>query len=384
MGDRTWPALLDQLIGREDLTDDRHGVGDGPGLSGEAHPGPARRVPGRAARQGRDAPPRSPGSPRRCCGTPAGSTVDGPRGRRRRHRRRPGRHGEHLDDGRGRRRRGRGAGGQARQPGGVVASAARPTCWRRSVWRSTCRRTASPRASPSVGIGFCFAPVFHPAMRHAGRAAPRARRPDGDERARPADQPGPAAGRPGRLRRRAAGPGDRRGVRRARGVGARGARRRRARRAHHHDHDHGLGGRRRRGAAGDRSTRPRSASRPPPARTCAAATPRTTPRSFRALRRAAATGPVRDAVLLNAAGALVAFDRPRRRADAAVRRPPRRARPRRGRHRLRRGRAPARPLGGALERPEAADAVASEGFTPRKQGLAPSSGVGCQVTLSAT
>ena len=32
------------------------------------------------------------------------------------------------------------------------------------------------RASREAGIAFCFAPVFHPGMRHAAVAAPRARR----------------------------------------------------------------------------------------------------------------------------------------------------------------------------------------------------------------
>ena len=52
-----------------------------------------------------------------------------------------------------------------------------------------------------VGIGFCFAAVFHPSMRHTVGAAPRAGHPDGDERARPAHQPGPAERGPRRVRR---------------------------------------------------------------------------------------------------------------------------------------------------------------------------------------
>ena len=81
-------------------------------------------------------------------------------------------------------------------------------------------RRRSPPASREVGIGFCFAPVFHPSMRHTVGAAPRAGHPDGDQRARPADQPGPARRGPDRLRRRAAGAGDGRGVRGPRRVGA--------------------------------------------------------------------------------------------------------------------------------------------------------------------
>ena len=66
-------------------------------------------------------------------------------------------------------------------------------------------RTAVAACVAEVGIGFCFAPVYHPSMRHAGRCPPRAGHPDGDERARPADQPGPAERRPGRMRRRPPG-----------------------------------------------------------------------------------------------------------------------------------------------------------------------------------
>ncbi len=166
---------------------------------------------------------------------------------------------------------------------------------------------AVARCVAEVGIGFCFAPVFHPAMRYTGGGAPRAGRADHDERARTADQPGAAAGRAGRLRRRPAGPGDGRGVRRPRRVGAGGARRRRARRADHHHDQHGVGGRWGRGASGDARPGGARACRRRPGRTCAAATRRATPAVFRAL-VAGERGPVRDAVLLNAAGALVAFD----------------------------------------------------------------------------
>ena len=67
-----------------------------------------------------------------------------------------------------------------------------------------------------VGIGFCFAPVFHPGMRHAGAARARARRADRLQLPRPADQPGAGDGGGDRLRRPADGAGDGRGARRAR------------------------------------------------------------------------------------------------------------------------------------------------------------------------
>ena len=56
------------------------------------------------------------------------------------------------------------------------------------------RVTAPPavveRCLDEAGIGFFFAPTFHPSMRHAGADAPRARRADGVQPARSADEPG--------------------------------------------------------------------------------------------------------------------------------------------------------------------------------------------------
>ena len=60
------------------------------------------------------------------------------------------------------------SGRQARQPGRVVGLRHRPTCWRSWASPSTCRPPAWPRTVAEVGIGFCFAPVFH-----AGHAARR-------------------------------------------------------------------------------------------------------------------------------------------------------------------------------------------------------------------
>ena len=45
-----------------------------------------------------------------------------------------------------------------------------PTCSRRSASPSTCRRTGVARCVEEAGIGFCLAPRFHPALRHAGPA----------------------------------------------------------------------------------------------------------------------------------------------------------------------------------------------------------------------
>ena len=235
-------------------------------------------------------------------------TVARPGGGRRRHRRRPGAHRQHLDDGR-RRRRGRRAcrwsstaTGPRRRPAGP------PTCWRRSAWRSTCRPTRVAACVAEVGIGFCFAPVFHPAMRHAG---PRPRGELGVPTAmnvlgpltNPAQPPAALVGcADPRLAPVMAEVFAGRG-----GVGAGRARRRRARRAHHHDHQHARGWSAAARCGARSSTRRRSAWPPRRATTCAAATRRSTPRCSGRCWPASA-GPVRDAVLLNAAGALVAFD----------------------------------------------------------------------------
>ena len=90
--------------------------------------------------------------------------------RHRRHRRRPRAHRQHLDDGRDGRRRRRGPGGQARQPCGVVVV---------GLGRRARGAGGRPDAAPErvvevaaeAGITFCFAQTFHPSMRHAAPAA---------------------------------------------------------------------------------------------------------------------------------------------------------------------------------------------------------------------
>ena len=137
----------------------RHGRrGHAGPVVGPAHgPADARRDRRRAGRvRGRDA--RSFAQGRRARG----------RHRRGRDRRRRQRHVQHLDHGRARRGRRGHPGREARQPGDHVSvrRRRRPRCPRASGSTTTRRRPAT-RCDPS-GFAFLFAPVFHPAMRHAG------------------------------------------------------------------------------------------------------------------------------------------------------------------------------------------------------------------------
>ena len=123
---------------------------------------------------------------------------------------------------------------------------------------------ASAQLAEETGIAFLFAPLYHPALRHASvaRASWRAHR---VQLPRPGDQPGPACGVCGRRLGPADGRGRGRGPGGARHLGAGVPRQRRAGRADPHDHLHRLGSARRRRDA-DR-LRPRGAGAGPgPAR----------------------------------------------------------------------------------------------------------------------
>ncbi len=72
------------------------------------------------------------------------------------------------------------------------AGRAAPTCSRRSAFASPRRRRSSSAASRTSGIGFFFAPTFHPVDAARGAGAPRARRAHGVQPARPADESRPA------------------------------------------------------------------------------------------------------------------------------------------------------------------------------------------------
>ena len=200
--------------------------------------------------------------------------------RHRRHRRRPVRHGERLDHGVGRRRGRRRPGGQARQQGGELGVGVVRRARRARASTSTIPPERVAAVLDEVGITFAFAALFHPGFKHAGPDARRARHPDGVQLPRSALQPGASRGvggrrRPARqgaaVRRACSRPAVRRRWCSAATTGSTSCRRP----GHSHVwevsrgevHEHDLD-------PGDLGHR-----RAPRSTTCAAGTPRTTPRS---------------------------------------------------------------------------------------------------------
>ena len=304
----TWPAVLTAAPrGRRPRRSPRPSWAMEQVMAGRGDAGPARRLPRRAAGQGRDGrrdrriPRRDPRERAAAAGRPDGA-------RHRRHRRRPLRHGERLDDGGGRRR-------------GSRRSASSSTATRR---RSSASGSSDVLAA--LGIDLTLPPervaaVLDEVGHHlrVRRAVPprlparrpdarRARHPDRLQLPRPAVQPGAPRGVGGRRRAARPGAADRRRVPDARRDGARVPRRRRPRRAHDHRAQPRLGGLARRRCT-EHDLDPRDLGHP------ARDDRRPARRRRRAQRRrssarvlAGEQGPVRDIVLLNAAAGLVSWE----------------------------------------------------------------------------
>ena len=92
-------------------------------------------------------------------------TPSGAPGRHRRHRRRRRPHVQHLHGGGARRRRGGSRRGEARQPRRQLACRLAPTCSRRSAFELEQPPERIARSIDELGFGFMFARAHHPAMR---------------------------------------------------------------------------------------------------------------------------------------------------------------------------------------------------------------------------
>ena len=155
----------------------RHRVGDGRDHGRQRHAGPARRVRRAAAGQGRDAgragrPGAHDARPRdaaaRSRAGPSTSSAPAPTARTPSTSRPWPRSSSPA----------RGGGSSSTATGRRPRPAARRRARGARRRHRPAARRAWPRTVAEVGIGFCFAPVFHAGMRHAGAGAPRARRAD--------------------------------------------------------------------------------------------------------------------------------------------------------------------------------------------------------------
>ena len=127
----TWPDVLTSLLAGAGPRRRRPGLGDGPDHGRRGQPGAGRRVPHGAAGQGRDGrgdarPGRHDAGPRQP--DRGGRAEPG----HRRHRRRPGAHRQHLDDGGDRGRRRPACGWSSTATGRRPPPRGRRTCSRRS------------------------------------------------------------------------------------------------------------------------------------------------------------------------------------------------------------------------------------------------------------
>ena len=281
-----WPGVLGRLVAGSSLSAGRGRARPRRGARRRGHPGPDRRLAGGPAGQGRDGRGDDRAGPGRCWPTPSrsastGDLVDlvGTGGDRLREHQR-------LDHRRLRGGRGRGRRCASTATGPPRRRWARPTCSRRWGWSSTSGRPGWPAACAEAGMGFCFAPRFHPAMRFAGPVRKELGVPTVFNFLGPLANPARARLPAGGGERPGHGAQDGRGARGQRQpAGHGGPRRRRPRRAERDlavDGPRGDRGRRRaRFEVRDLAARPGRprASRRPPWTTCGAATPPSTPRS---------------------------------------------------------------------------------------------------------
>ena len=309
VGGRSWPSVLTALMAGRGTLVRRHRLGHGRGHGRERVRGPAGRVRGAAARQGRDARrARRAGTHDARPGHAVGRPVAG--GRHRRDGRGPRAHRQHLDDGGARRRGVRDVRWSSTATGRRPRPAGRPTCSRSSASSSTSAPDGVARDLRRGRDRVLLRPGIPPRHAPRGRAASRDRGADRVQLPGSADQPRPDRGRRDRLCRPADGAGH------GRSVLARAGRHRagvpwgrRPRRADHHHHLERLDGGRRAGRAGNRRPGRRSASQRSRPTSCAAGDPRIQ-------RRGRARGAGRDVA---AAPATPSCSTPRRRSRPSTR-----------------------------------------------------------------